>query len=248
MNVCPMIIQYKVQSVRWENLTVPCLTRNMGCTLPSGDLVSAVLYAREKCDVWCHHSAHVAITFSLVFFFCDLIVCGFSMFLRSAVWMASKISCLAFLKPTESMVLGSQSSEMFRLGWVSRSSPIHLRYSIKTACSSSSILLIANCEGKRMRVFCCGWVSKKSASRSNAGRKEQRVVSLSVIVSPSTYSLCFHFAIFTVSIGEDIVTEDVDGSILNAEIRDVDGGLVVIPVHLLWDSLYSAVSWEAIWR
>lgn len=110
--------------------------------------------------------------------------------------MAFRASCLTLLKPTKGMVLRSQSSEMFRLRWASMSSPIHLRYSIETACSlcseASSILFIANCEGKRMRTFCCGWISKKSMSRSNTERKEWRAVSLSVTISLSTHSLCFH--------------------------------------------------------
>jgi hypothetical protein len=111
-----------VQSVKRENLTASCLTRNVGCGLLSGGLASAVLYVRDQHGVWCHRSAHVAIAISLVFFCWSLIVCGSSTSLRSAVRMASSDSCFAVLKPTEGRVLGSQSSQIFAFGWASKSS------------------------------------------------------------------------------------------------------------------------------
>ena len=59
--------------VKQENLTVFCLTKNVGCSLPSSGLVSTVLYAREDHRAWCQHSAHVEIAVSVVFFFWALI-------------------------------------------------------------------------------------------------------------------------------------------------------------------------------
>jgi len=102
--------------VKQENLTVFCQTKNMGYSLPSGGLVSAVLYAREDCGAWCQCSAHIKIAVSVVFFFWALIKCGSSSSLSLAVQMASSASCFVLLKPTDGMFLGSHSSRMFRLG------------------------------------------------------------------------------------------------------------------------------------
>ena len=157
INACPVIIQYNVHSVKHENLIVSCLTRNVGCTHPSGDLVKAVLYARKECDIWCQCLAHVVVAFSLVFFFCALIVWGSSTSLRSVVSIISRASCFTLLKLIKRMFLGSHSSEMFRFKWVFRSSPICLRYSIETAhlsCNeASSTLLIAKCEDRIMMMY-----------------------------------------------------------------------------------------------
>jgi hypothetical protein len=46
-NACPVMTRYNVQTVKRENLAC-CPTRNVGCDIPSGGLVSAVLYAREE--------------------------------------------------------------------------------------------------------------------------------------------------------------------------------------------------------
>jgi hypothetical protein len=48
VNACPVMTRYSVQRVKRENLTASCLARNVGCSLPSGGLVSAILYAREE--------------------------------------------------------------------------------------------------------------------------------------------------------------------------------------------------------
>jgi hypothetical protein len=48
MKACPVMTRYSVQRVKREDLTASCPTRNVGCSLPSGSLVSAVLYAREE--------------------------------------------------------------------------------------------------------------------------------------------------------------------------------------------------------
>ena len=48
MSLWPVMIRYIVLRVRRENLADSCLAKNVGCALPSGGLVSAVLYAREE--------------------------------------------------------------------------------------------------------------------------------------------------------------------------------------------------------
>ena len=49
MNAWLVMIRYIELSVRQENLADFCLARNVGCALPLGGLVSAVLYVREEC-------------------------------------------------------------------------------------------------------------------------------------------------------------------------------------------------------
>ena len=176
-----------------------CLARNVGCVLPSGGLVSADLYAREVRGIWCQRSAQAAIAACLAFFFWFLTVCGSARSLRSAVRMASNASCLALLKPTEGLFLGSQSSRMFTCGWVLRSSPSRLRCSMEMLCFScgeaSNALFMANFEGINMSILrwsTVSYVSKRSVSMSNTGVRGQRAVPFIVTVSPNTRSECFH--------------------------------------------------------
>ena len=67
--MCPVIKWYRVQRVVRENLAELNLTGNVGCSLPSGGLVSAVLYASKVRRASCQCSVHLAIALSCVLLF-----------------------------------------------------------------------------------------------------------------------------------------------------------------------------------
>src|SRR5712675_514905 len=88
----------------------------VGCGFLFGGLVSAMRYASEVRGDWCHRSAHwsMAVLSALSFWF--LMVRGSRISFMLAMRMASIASCLALLKPTNKIPLGSDSSLMFREG------------------------------------------------------------------------------------------------------------------------------------
>ena len=104
-----------------------------------------------------HRSAHVLNAVSLVALLWRLIVWGPSISPRSAVQMTSNANFFALFKPTGGLSLGSQSSQILKFGWESRSSPIRRRFSSVTVCSScdeaSSALFTASMEGRKMRTL-----------------------------------------------------------------------------------------------
>src|SRR5258708_32967012 len=99
-----------VQRVRRENLADSCLVRYVGCDLPSGGWVGAVLYASEVRGPWYQRTAHWAVASSLALLSWSLIEWVSSSFLRMAVRMASRAHCLALLKPTKGEELGSHAA------------------------------------------------------------------------------------------------------------------------------------------
>src|SRR5260370_7703601 len=98
-----------VQRVRRENLADSCLVRYVGCDLPSGGWVGAVLYASEVRGPWYQRTAHWEVASSLALLSWSLIEWVSSSFLRMAVRMASRAHSLALLKPTKRDTLALHS-------------------------------------------------------------------------------------------------------------------------------------------
>src|SRR5258708_17212660 len=90
-----------VQRVRRENLADSCLVRYVGCDLPSGGWVGAVLYASEVRGPWYQRTAHWEVASSLALLSWSLIEWVSSSFLRMAVRIASRAHCFALLKPSK---------------------------------------------------------------------------------------------------------------------------------------------------